>query len=73
MTLMRVNESDSGGEFVLLNLRAVARMECHGFDGEQRRHRATIFTSGGGSVNLVGVDADRVVSALEDLAGQPSL
>ena len=73
MTLMRVNESDSGGEFVLLNLRAVARAECHGFDSEQRRHRATIFTSGGGSVHLVGVDADRVVAALEDLAGQPSL
>ncbi len=73
MTLMRVNESDSGGDFVLLNLRAVARMECHGFDGEQRRHRATIFTSGGGSVHLVGAEADRVVAALEDLAGQPRL
>ena len=73
MTLMRVNESDSGGEFVLLNLRAVARAECHGFDGEQRRHRATIFTSGGGSVHLVSAEADRVVAALEDLAGQPRL
>ena len=54
MTLMRVNESDSGGEFVLLNLRAVARMECHGFDGEQRRHRVTIFTSGGGACTWSG-------------------
>ena len=34
MTLVRVNESDSGGDFVLLNLRAVAKVECHGFDGE---------------------------------------
>ena len=73
MTLMRVNESDSGGDFVLLNLRAVAKVECRGFDGEQRRHRATIFTSGGGSVHLVGAEADRVVAALEDLEGQPRL
>jgi hypothetical protein len=70
MTLVRVNESDSSGDFVLLNLRAVARAECYGFDSEQHRHRATIFTSGGGSVQLVGADADKVVSALEDLAGQ---
>jgi hypothetical protein len=73
MTLVRVNESESGGDFVLLNLRAVAKVECHGFDGEQHRHRATIFTSGGGSVQLVGVDADMVVAALEDFAGQPRL
>ncbi len=73
MTLMRVNETDSGGDFVLLNLRAVAKAECHGFDGEQHRHRATIFTSGGGSVHLVGAEADRVVAALEDLGGQPRL
>jgi hypothetical protein len=68
MTLVRVNESDSRGGFVLLNLRAVAKVECHGFDSEQHRYRATIFTSGGGSVHLVGVDADRVVSALQRFA-----
>ncbi len=73
MTLVRVNESDSGGDFVLLSLRAEAKVECHGFDGEQHRHRATVFTSGGGSVRLVGVEADRVVAALEDFAGQPRL
>ena len=73
MTLVRVNECDSGGDFVLLNLRAVAKVECHGFDSEQHRHRATMFTSGGGSVHLVGVDADRVLAALEDFAGQPHL
>ncbi len=72
MTLVRVNESESGGDFVLLNLRAVARVECHGFDGEQARHRAAIFTSGG-NVQLAGADADRVIAALEDFAGQPSL
>ena len=68
-----MNESDSGGDFVLFNLQTVAKAECHGFDSEQHRHRATIFTSGGGSVQLVGADADKVVSALEDLAGQPRL
>ncbi len=73
MTLVRVNGSDSGGDFVLLSLRAVAKVECHGFDSEQHRHRATVFISGGGSVQLVGVEADRVVAALEDFAGQPRL
>ncbi len=72
MTLVRVNESESGGDFVLLSLRTVAKVECRGFDGEQHRHRATVFTSGGGSVQLVGVDVDRVISALEDFAGHPN-
>ena len=71
MTLVLVNEFESGGDFVLLNLRTVAKVECRGFDGGQHRHRAMVFTSGG-SVQLVGADADRVISALEDFAGHPN-
>ncbi len=71
MTLVRVNESESGGSFVLLSLRTVAKVECRGFDGEQHRHRATVFTPGG-SVQLVSEDANRVISALEDFAGHPN-
>jgi hypothetical protein len=71
VTLVRVNESESGGNFVLLSLRTVARVECCGFDGEQHRHRATVCTSGG-SVQPFGADADRVISALEDLADHPN-
>jgi len=71
MTLVRVNESESGGDFVLLSLRTVAKVECRGFDGEQHRHRATVFTPGG-SVQLVGAEADRGISALEDFAGHPN-
>jgi hypothetical protein len=72
VTLVRVNESESGGDFVLLSLRTVSRVGCRGFfDGEQHRHRATVFTSGG-SVQLFGADADGVISALEDLADHPN-
>jgi hypothetical protein len=71
MTLVRVKVTDSGGGFAVLNLRTVTRIRCSGFDGEQEEHRATVFFPDGAMMDLAGADADRVVSALEDLAGHP--
>ncbi|MCA1717068.1 MAG: hypothetical protein LC781_09585 [Actinobacteria bacterium] len=68
MTLVRVEETDSGG-FTVLNLQMVARVKCAGFDGRQQEHRATVFFSDGGMVELAGTDADRVLNAMEDFAG----
>ena len=68
MTLVRVEETDSGGSFTVLNLQMVARMKCAGFDGSQQEHRATVVFSDGGMVELVGMDADRVLNAMEDFA-----
>jgi hypothetical protein len=73
VTLVRVNETDSGGEFLILNLQMVTRVECRYFGKEQERRQATVFSSDGGSVSVVGADADRVVAALEDFAGYPRL
>ena len=67
MTLVRVEETDSGG-FTVLNLQMVARVKCAGFDGSQQEHRATVVFSDGGMVELVGMDADRVLNAMEDFA-----
>ena len=70
MTLVRVEETDSGGgSFTVLNLQMVARVKCSGFDGSQREHRATVVFSDGGMVELAGTDADRVLNAMEDFAG----
>ena len=71
MTLVRVNETDSGGEFSILNLQMITRLECRNFDVEQDRHQATVFFSDGGNVVVTGADADRTISALEDFAGYP--
>ena len=69
MTLVRVEETDSGGGgFTVLNLQMVARVKCTGFDGRQQEHRATVFFSDGGMVELAGTDADRVMNAMEDFA-----
>ena len=68
MTLVRVEETDSGGDFTILNLQMVARVKCAGFDGSQQEHRATVVFSDGGMVELVGMDADRVLNAMEDFA-----
>ena len=68
MTLLRVEETDSGG-FTVLNLQMVARVNCAGFDRSQQEHRATVFFSDGGMVELAGKDADRVLNAMEDFAG----
>jgi hypothetical protein len=68
MTLVRVEETDSGGGFTILNLQMVARVKCAGFDGSQQEHRATVVFSDGGMVELVGMDADRVLNAMEDFA-----
>lgn len=69
MTLIRVNEAESGGEFLILNLQTITRVECLNFDQEQGRHQATVSFPDGGRVVLTGADADRVVSALEDFTG----
>jgi hypothetical protein len=68
MTLVRVEESDSGG-FTVLNLQMVARVKWAGFDGSQQEHRASVFFSDGGKVELAGTDADWVLNAMEDFAG----
>ena len=68
MTLVRVEETDSAGGFTVLNLQMVARVKCAGFDGSQQEHRATVVFSDGGMVELVGMDADRVLNAMEDFA-----
>ena len=69
MTLVRVEQTDSGGgSFTVLNLQMVARVKCAGFDGSQQEHRATVVFSDGGMVELVGMDADRVLNAMEDFA-----
>jgi hypothetical protein len=71
MTLVRVNNTVRGG-FTLLNLRMVTRMKCSGFDGGRQEHRATVFFSDGGVAQLVGEDADWVLSELEVLADATS-
>src|SRR5215210_4955185 len=68
MPLLRVEETDSGG-FTVLNLQMVARVKCAGFDGRQQEHRASVFFADGGTVELAGTDADRVLNAMEDFAG----
>ncbi len=73
MTLVRVNETDSGSDFLILNLQMVTRVEGRNFKDEQDKHQGRVFFSDGGSVNLVGADADRVIAALEDFAGYPRL
>ncbi len=69
MTLVRVNETDSGSDFLILNLQMVTRVEGRNYNDEEEKHQARVFFSDGGSVNLVGADADRVIAALEDFAG----
>ncbi len=73
MTLVRMNETDSGSNFLIVNLQMVTRVEGRNFKEEQDKHQARVFFSDGGSVNLVGADADRVIAALEDFAGYPRL
>ena len=68
MTLVRVKETDSGGGFTVLNLRTVTRIDCAGFGGGQQERRASVSFSDGGTVELVGTDADRVLNAMEDFA-----
>ena len=71
MTLVRVNETDSGSDFLIVNLQMVTRVKGRNFKDAQARHQARVFFSDGASVNLVGADADRVIAALEDFAGYP--
>jgi hypothetical protein len=73
VTLVRVNEMNSGSDFLILNLQMVTRVEGRNFKDEQDKHQARVFFSDGGSVNLVGTDADRVVAGLEDFAGYPRI
>ena len=67
MPLVRVEETDSGG-FTVLNLQLVARLKCAGFDGRQQEHRASVYFSDGGKVELAGTDAARVLNAMEEFA-----
>jgi hypothetical protein len=67
MPLLRVEETNSGG-FTVLNLQMVTRLKCAGFDGSQQEHRASVFFADGGTVELAGTDADRVLNAMEDFA-----
>ena len=69
MTLVRVNETNSGSDFLIVNLQMVTRVEGRNFRDKQQRQQARVFFSDGGSVNLIGADADRVIVALEDFAG----
>ena len=71
MTLVRVNETDSGGEFSMLDLQMITRVECRNFGGEQEKHQATVFFSDGGNAVLTGADADQTIRALEDFARYP--
>ena len=71
MELVRVNDTGRGG-FTLLNLRMVTRMECSGFDGGRQEHRAAVYFSDGGVVQLVGEDADWVLGEFEGLADATS-
>ena len=73
MTLVRVDETDSGSDFLILNLQMVTRVEGRNFKEEEDKHQGRVFFSDGGSVNLVGADADRVIAALEDFAGYPRI
>ncbi len=73
MTLVRVNETETGSDFLIVNLQMVTRVDCRNLEKEQEKHQARVFFSDGGSVNLLGVDADRVITALEDFAGYPRL
>ncbi len=68
MTLLRVNAADSGGEFSILNLQTITRVDCRNFGGEREEHQATVFFSDGGNVVLTGANADRVINALVDFA-----
>jgi hypothetical protein len=73
VTLVRVNETNSGSDFLILNLQMVTRAEARNFKDERERHQARMFFSDGGSVNLVGADADPAIAALEDFAGYPRI
>ncbi len=71
--MVRVNETDSGSDFLILNLQMVTRVEGRNFKDEQDKHQGRVFFSDGGSVNLLVADADRVIAALEDFSGYPRL
>ena len=66
--MVRVDETDSGSDFLILNLQMVTRVEGRNFKDEQDKHQSRVFFSDGGSVNLVGADAGRVIAALEDFS-----
>jgi hypothetical protein len=50
MTLIRVNETESGGEFLILNLQTITRVECRNFGQGQERHQAAVAFPDGGRV-----------------------
>ena len=72
LTLVRINEKNSGSDFLILNLQAVTMVKCRHFEKEQKRE-ATVFFNDRARVKWVGADAERLVSALEESADYPSL
>ena len=52
MTLVHVNETDSGNESLIVNLQLATRVDRRNLEKEQEKHRARVFLSDGGSVNL---------------------
>jgi hypothetical protein len=73
VTLVRVNEADSSSDFLIITLQMVTRMEGRNSKDERHKHQARVFFSDGGSVNLVGADADWGIAALEDFACYPRI
>ena len=72
LTLVRINKKNSGSNFHILNLQAVTMVKCRHFENEQKRE-ATVFFNDRALVKLVGADAERLVSALEESANYPRL
>jgi hypothetical protein len=73
VTLVRVNETDSGSNFLIVNLQLVTKVECRNFGEDQEKHQVRAFLADGGNINLVAQDADRLIAALEDFAGYARL
>ena len=59
MTLVRVNEKNSGGDFLILNLQAVSMVKCRHFENEQKRHQAMVFSHDRSWVKLMSTAVGR--------------
>jgi hypothetical protein len=44
VTLVRVDETDSGSDFLILNLQMVTRVEGRNFKDEQDKHQGRVFS-----------------------------
>jgi hypothetical protein len=43
LTLVRMNDKNFGGDFLVLNLQTVTMVDYRRFEREQERHQATVF------------------------------